>query len=419
MVRERKTRVKDIEKLHELIDSASLPKQRAVSSYEAEKLESLRKQLSNDSYNDHKQVDSSKAMPITTEGFTPRVVIHKQEEIPKKDQKVIQIDLGPRPLKKEKEQPVVNFLPVKEDPFARESLYEIEKISTPKKTLMEVKPITLTKKTQVQKEFIPVISNRMKKEEHLPDFLPVSKGSVFSETSEKAQEKLVKEFSQKSEPTKEETKEFLSFPQSQENEIPSFEPVELQTATTEKKEPMRFEMQKKSTENRKQKKFEEKKAKQEAKEKEQEEKRLAKEKEKKLKIETIAAQQKQQVEHQQKEMELKQAFVQAEEKEREEQRLQKEQEKKSRLEIIERQKKEKEKRKQKKIDEKKARLEVKEKKQEAKRLAKDHDRKLKLEWIEFQHKQTTKSEKEGPGDEKSCGGIKTKRTGGTTSFKRT
>ncbi|MCX6661840.1 MAG: hypothetical protein NTY91_04750 [Euryarchaeota archaeon] len=387
MVRERKTRVKDIEKLHELIDSASLPKHRTVSSYDAEKLDSLRKRLSDDSLKDLKQTGSSHDMLTTSGGLQPQVVVHKQEEPQKKNEKVIQIDLGPKSIKKEKEHPMVDFLPVKEDPFAREPLFEIEKASVPKKVSREVRPKTLLKKTQVPKEFVPVISDQKEKEEALPEFQPVSKEPIIIEPSVRRQGTLTKEVAQKAEPIKEGKKGLLSFLHAQKNEIPSFEPVEFQAMATDKKEPMRFEMQKKAPEDRKQKKIEEKIAKKDGKEKEKEAKHLSKEKEKKLKIETVETQQKQQEEQRKKDVELKQAFAQAEEKEREEQRLQKEQEKKSRLEVIERQKKEKEDRKQKKIDEKKARLEITEKKLEAKRLAKEHDRKLKLEWIEFQHKQ--------------------------------
>ena len=137
MVRERKIRMRDIEKLHEIIDSASLPKQRTVSSSEAEKLELLRKRLSDDPFNTPRHSQSPDSVPSQSAGMQPRVVVHKPEDTQKKDEKVIQIDLGPRSIKKEKEQPLINFLPVKEDPFAKESLFEIEKITAPKKSAPE------------------------------------------------------------------------------------------------------------------------------------------------------------------------------------------------------------------------------------------------------------------------------------------
>jgi hypothetical protein len=391
MVRERKTRVKDIEKLHELIDSASLPKPRTITPNEAVKLEALRKRLSDDSFPDHKQSAVSHTHPTAPEGLTPQVSIRKQEEIQKKDERVIQIDLGPKATKKEKEQPLVDFLPVEEDPFTKEPLFEIEKVITQQKKVEAERKGS--EKPPEQKEFLPVIPIQKEKEEILPEFLPVSQEPVLKKAPEITKGDRPKEPVQMAGPLKKEKKAFFSLHQRQKNEIPSFEPVESQPAIPEKKGPMRFEIPQKTPEDRKQKKMEAKKIKLEEKQKEKETKHKEEDKETKLKIETVEADQKKQEEKRKKDSELKQASVQAETKEREERRLKKEQEKKSRLELIDRQKKEKEDRKQKKIDEKKARFELKEKKLEAKRLAKEHDRKLKLEWIEFQHtqQQTQKS----------------------------
>ncbi len=420
MVRERKTHVKDIEKLHDLIDSASLPKQKIVTIHNTAQLEELRKRLSEESFTGQKPPLVVPQRYAASEELKPHVIVHKKIEPQKKiDKKVIQIDLEPQPKQPIKKQPIVNYSPLREDPFATEPLYEIEKTIIRKKTPGGAKPKTVEKTTKAHKEFIPV-SPPKKEEEHLPEFQPVPEEPTFTQPPQKTKRTLTKKESLMGEPLKEEQKGFLSVPHRQ-NEMPSFEPVDfIPTAPTpEKKEPMRFEMPQKAPMSRKQKRIEEKKAKQEA-----------KEKEKKLKIETKESEQKHRQEQKQKELELKEAFIRADEQEREEQRLQKEQEKKSRLEIIERQKKEKEDRKQKKVEEKKARfeikeknqeanekekklkieareteqkhrleekqkqinekkarLELKEKKREAKRLAKEHDRKLKLEWIEFQHKQ--------------------------------
>ena len=378
MVRGRKTRVKDIEKLHDLIDSASLPKQKTITIYNTAQLEELRKRLSEDSFTEHKPIEIPPNRSTVPKELQPQVVVHKQGKPQKNiDKKVIQIDLGPRPIQKEKEHPIVNYSPVKEDPFATQPLFEIEKTTIQSKKV-KGKTKAVEKKPKDQQEFIPVSPPENKEEELLPEFQPVSKEPTVIDSHPNTKKTLQKKASQMGDPLTEEKKGYLSFPHTRQNDVPSFEPVDFQPTAPvlEKKEPMRFEIPQNVPVNRKQKKIEEKKAKQEA-----------KEKEKQLEIETKESEQKQRLEQKQKELELKQAFIRADEEEREEQRLQKEQEKKSRLEIIERQKKEKEDKKQKKIDEKKARLEIKEKKQEARRLAKEHDRKLKLEWIEFQHKQ--------------------------------
>jgi hypothetical protein len=146
MVRERKTKIIDIEKLHELIDSASLPKERTASSYDNEKLDTFRKRLSDESLKKPKKFFSSDIKHTTSESLKPLVVVRKREEIQKKEEKIIQIDLGPKEIKKQKEDVIVDFIPLKEDLFVGESLYEVEKVTVQKEEFTKEKTIKLLKK---------------------------------------------------------------------------------------------------------------------------------------------------------------------------------------------------------------------------------------------------------------------------------
>ncbi|MFA5102504.1 MAG: helix-hairpin-helix domain-containing protein [Candidatus Thermoplasmatota archaeon] len=391
MVRERKTRGKDIEKIHELIDSASVQKRKTTSLTKEEQLQLIRKHLANESLKNQKQVTPFEKPHTTSENLTPQVVVRNKQETKKKEEKVIQIDLGPRKIIKEEEPAAIKFIPIQEDVFAQEPLFEIEKVEVPMQEFTEIRAGTSLKESEDHLAPFPGTPVRKEIQEHLPEFQPVPEGALFPETSRRMKWKKPKAFYQRSQDMNdEETSSPISF-QEEERQSPSFEPGEFQPLAEERKEPMRFEMQNKELDSYKQKKIKEK---QHEKLKEREAKHLAKEQKKRLKIETLKSHQKKQEEQQRKNWELRQAFAQAEEQEREEQRLLKEQEKKSRLEIIERQQKEKEQRKQKKREEKQVKLELKEKKRETKRLAKEHDTKLKLEWIEFQSQQRQKKKQE-------------------------
>jgi hypothetical protein len=386
MVRERKKGIKDIEKLHELIDSASLPKQKTPSTYDEEKLEVLRKRLSDRALKDRRQVFSSDVMQTKSDSLTPRVVLHKKEEINKKNEKVIQIDLGPRETKKEKE-PLVKFVAVQEDPFSKEVIYEIEKVPLFKEEFIVIKSKEKPKKTESDNGFFSSISALKRKEKHLAKSQPTTTKTIFIETSNQDEKKTKEVLPQKAQVRQEKQTISPSFSQQTDDDLPAFEPVEFAAKVTEKRElkPLRGEIR--DEEYKKQKNIEENQLKQQAKEKDQDEKRRAKGLHKKLRSEEAETQQKIQEEQKRKEWELKQAIAQAEEKEQEEKRLVKEREEKARQENLELLTQQRQERERKKREEKQARLELKEKKREAKRLAKEHDRKLKLEWLEFRHMQ--------------------------------
>ena len=389
MVSERK-RGKDIEKIHELIDSASVPKRKTTSLTKEEQLQLIRKHLASESLKNQKRSVPVEKPPATPENLTPQVVVHNKQETQKKEEKVIQIDLGPRKIIKEEEPAAIKFLPIQEDVFPQEPLFEIEKVEVPTQEFTEIRAGSSPKESEGYLTPLPVTRGGKEIQEHLPEFQPVPEGALFSEASKRMKRKKPKAFYQRSQQMNDEqTSSPISL--QEEHESSSFDSGGFQPLAEERKEPMRFEMQNKERDSYKQRKIEEK---QHVKLHEREAKQLAKEQEKRLKRETLKSHQKKQEEQQRKNWELRQAFAQAEQEEREEQRLLKEQEKKSRLEIVERQQREKEQRKQKKREEKTAKLELKEKKREAKQLAKEHDKKLKLEWIEFQHQQRQKQKQE-------------------------
>lgn len=377
MVRERKTRIKDIQKLHELIDSASLPKQKTFTPSDNERLEKLRKQLSEDGEEDRRVVPSE-VISASSARLTPRVVVHKKEEIQKKEERVIQINLSQRSVKTEKEpeQKLVNFIHVKEDMFCKEPLFEIEKITIPPQEFIEIKPTDTVETPLPENEFIPVLSIREEKTHSPPESEMKKQKNISVKPSEKSSATKKEYFTtpvQQKEPHKESSAVFTQEPQ---QNIPSFEPVEFTESVAEKIEPKPLIGTITTEKDRKQQKIEKKQA-----------KRLLKEKTKKEKIQELQTKEQLREEHTRKEMDFQQAIAQAEEKEREEERLLQEQKEKERLEKLDVLDKQRKQKKRKKIEEKKAKLELKEKKREAKRLAKEHDQKLKLEWVEFQHTQ--------------------------------
>ena len=353
MVREKKNKIFNIEKLHELIDSASLPKYKNTSSYNDKNLESLLNRLSDEPSKSNKKVTSSNLIHTKSESLTPRVVVHKREDIQKKEERVIQIELGPKAITKQKEHAIVGFAPPREDLFAEESLYEIEKIAFLEEEPVEVKPTDISKKSEVQQEFIQVVSDWEHKEKHLPEWEPVTKETTEKEIVEVKKGKSIEMFLPEFERVDEKQSPLPSRSPEKESRIPSFEPVEFEAVREEKQQVERSEVRKKKKAELLRKKLEEKQAQQEAKEKEREAKRLAKEHDEKLQLEQLEIQKEQREEQKRKDLEKKKAAAEAKEKDLEEQRLIKEREEKLRLERLELRKKEKEKQKPRKSEKEK------------------------------------------------------------------
>jgi hypothetical protein len=390
MVREKKNKIFNIEKLHELIDSASLPKYKNTSSYNDKNLESLLNRLSDEPSKSNKKVTSSNLIHTKSESLTPRVVVHKREDIQKKEERVIQIELGPKAITKQKEHAIVGFAPPREDLFAEESLYEIEKIAFLEEEPVEVKPTDISKKSEVQQEFIQVVSDWEHKEKHLPEWEPVTKETTEKEIVEVKKGKSIEMFLPEFERVDEKQSPLPSRSPEKESRIPSFEPVEFEAVREEKQQVERSEVRKKEKAELLRKKLEEKQAQQEAKEKEREAKRLAKEHEEKLRLERLELRKKEKAELLRKKLEEKQAQQEAKEKEREAKRLAKEHDEKLQLEQLEIQKEQREEQKRKDLEKKKAAAEAKEKDLEEQRLIKEREEKLRLERLELRKKEKEK-----------------------------
>jgi hypothetical protein len=188
MVSKRKNKIYNIEKLHEFIDSASLPKNKNTSSYNEKKIEFILNQLSDEQSKSEKKVTSYNLIHPKSEGLKPRIVVHKREDIQKKEGKVIQIELGPKTIKNQKEHAIVSFTPVRQDLFSDESLYEIEKVAFLEEESVEVKSTDISKKSEVQQEFIQVVSDWEYKEKDIPEWEPVTEETELRDVSKRSEE---------------------------------------------------------------------------------------------------------------------------------------------------------------------------------------------------------------------------------------
>jgi len=387
MVREKKNKIYNIEKLHELIDSASLPKNKNTSSHNDKNLEFVLNRLSDESLKSNKKVTSSNLIHTKSESLKPRVVVHKREDIQKKEERVIQIELGPKAIKKQKEHAIVSFSPAREDLFVKESLYEIEKVAFIEEEPVDVKPTHISKNSEVQQEFIQVVSDWKHKEKHLPKWEPVTKETTEKEIAEVKKGKSIEMFLPEFERVDEKQSPLPSLSPEKASRIPSFEPVEFEAAGEEKQQVERSEVRKKEKAELQHKKLEEKQARQQAKEKEREAKKLAKEHEENLQLERLELRKKEKAELLHKKLEEKQARQQAKEKEQEAKRLAKEHDEKLQLEQLEIQKEQKEEQKRKDLEKKKAAAKAKEKDLEEQRLIKEREENLQLDRLELRKKE--------------------------------
>ena len=350
MVRERKSKKYDIEKIHEFIDSVSFSKERKNFSYKEENLESVRKQVSEEPVKAKKKMTSSDLFHIKSESLTPRIVIHKREDIQKKEEKIIQRDLEPKTEEKQKSPGVENVILSTEDLFAEEPLYEIEKVAVGD-VVPHIQPIEVSEKSAIQKEFTPIISVRGQAENRLPEWEPVDQNTAVKEITDHEDEKKAEAFLPEFERVDEKQAPLPPpFPEG-ESKIPSFEQVEFEVTRREKPKIDESEVRKKEKEEKRRKKLEEKQARQATKEKEREAIRLTKEHDKKLRIEQMEVRKKQKEEQRLKDEEKKKAVAEAKEQDREEQRSLKERQQQLQIEKAKLRKKEKEEKKQRKFEE--------------------------------------------------------------------
>jgi hypothetical protein len=264
MVREKKNKINNIEKLHELIDSASLPKNKNPSSYNDKNLEFVLNRLSDEQSKSSKIVTSSNLEHTESESLKPRVAIYKREDIQKKEERVIQIELGPKTIKKQQEHAIVRFTPPKEDLFANESLYEIEKVAFLEEKPIDGKPTDISKKSEAQQEFIQVVSELEDKEKYLPEWEPVTKETTEKEFVEVQKEKSIEMNLPEFERVDETHLPSISLSPEKESRIPSFEPVEFESFR-EKQQTERSKLRKKEKKELLHKKTKKKQARQEKK----------------------------------------------------------------------------------------------------------------------------------------------------------
>lgn len=287
MVREKKNKIYNIEKLHELIDSASLPKNKNTSLHNDKNLELIIDRLSDEPSKSKNKITSSNLLHTESESLKPQVIIHKREDIPNKEERVIQIELGPKGIKKQKEPAIVSFTYPREDLFTKESLYEIQKVAFLEEEPVEVKPTDISKKSEVQKKFIHVVSDREPKEKHLPEWKPVTKDTAEKEIVDLKKGKSIETFLPEFERVDEIQSPLPSFSPEKESRTPSFEPVEFEAVREEKQQVERSEVRNKEKTELLHKNLEEKQTRQKAKEKERKAKRLAKEHEEKIRLERL------------------------------------------------------------------------------------------------------------------------------------
>jgi len=332
MTRARKIKTKNIEKLHELIDIASLPKHNNTASYDEKKLEFLPKRLPDEALKIKEKVTSSGLKPTESESLKPRVVVHNLEDIQKKEEKVIQIELGPKTIKKQKEHAIVGFTTPEQNLFTEESLHEVEKVPFLEEESREVKQTDVSKKSEIKKEFIPVVFVQKHEEKNLPEWELVTKEITEKETVDVKKGKSIETFLPEFERVDEKQSPLPLRSPKKEKKIHSLEPVEFELVTEEKQQVERSEVRKKKKDELLHKKLEEKQKRQQAKEKKRESKRRAKEHDEKLQLEQITIQKKQREDQKRKLTAKKKAAAKEKDKDQEKQRLLKEHEEKLRLE---------------------------------------------------------------------------------------
>lgn len=326
MVSERKRKRYDIEKIHEFIDSASLPKQQMPSLYTGKNLESRRKKIDDEPIRSKKKAGSSDRLQTKSDSLTPYVIVRKKEPAPKKEEIMFQLVESPETEKRLEVFTVVRVVPASEDLFSEEALYEIETVTEGE----EIQNERRTKELEpfpIQKNVTPTFSIRGGTGENLPKWEPVEEPSAGKEILANYYEKKAAV----SLPEFERVDEDPAPPPSHDKDkMSSYESLEIEVAKEEK--PQGDQSERKTIERKRLKKTQEKHAVLELKQKEREAKRLKKEQKRKVREEKREVQKRLQEEERLKGEEKKKVAAEAREKEREEQRLLKEREENLRIE---------------------------------------------------------------------------------------
>jgi len=346
MTQDKKPKKNDIEKLRMILDSPSDPKVRKIVAKHEKNLESIRERLFGEPSKTKIKYTTSDLLK-KSDSLEPRVVIHEKEE------EVVPSEIELRIPEQQKEESKDDDADL-QDLFDAEDLYEVEKVDVPEPEFLEVKPKEMEKvfeKTPVEtEEPLPIPMQEEKeptkevhdKEEELPEWEPVeeTKPKEIEETVEEKEEQTPKEFLEVT------TVDEKTMPQDSvgetEEEIPTWEPIELEETRAEKEissevieekpadetlgkvseqkevEPeitvketkaelkrKEKELKKRRKEEQKLKQLEEKKAGREAKQQEWEERKAEREKERNFQMKEYEQKKKQKEEEKQKKLEPK------------------------------------------------------------------------------------------------------------------
>jgi len=343
MTQDKKPKKNDIEKLRMILDSPSDPKVRKIVAKHEKNLESIRERLSGKP-SKTKMKHTTSDLLKKSDSLEPRVAIHEKEE------EVVPSEIESHIPEQQKEESKDDDADL-QDLFDAEDLYEVEKVDVPEPEFLEVKPKEMEKvfeKTPVETEEplpTPIQDEKEptevhEKEEELPEWEPVeeTKPKEIEETVEEKEEQTPKEFLEVT------TVDEKTMPQDSagetEEEIPTWEPIELEETRAEKEissgvidekpadetlgtvseqkegEPeitvketkaelkrKEKELKKRRKEEQKLKQLEEKKARREAKQQEREERKS--EREKRLRTKEYEQKKKQKEEEKQKQLEAK------------------------------------------------------------------------------------------------------------------
>ncbi len=255
MSQDKKAKKNDIEKLRMILDNPSDPKVRKIVDKHERNLESIRERLSDEPSKTEIKHTTSDFLK-KSDSLEPRVVIHQKEEI-----KSIPSEIVPPEPKSYKTEQQQREEYTDEDDFQGlfddEDLYEVEKVDVSEPEFLQVKPKEMEKifeKTTKETEGalpIPILKEKEpmakvhEKDEKLPEWEPVEEtkpGEIEKIMEEKPvdakEESTIKEFTEVT--TIDEKVKTQKPLDEKEEEIPTWDPIELEKTKEEKEMPSEF-----------------------------------------------------------------------------------------------------------------------------------------------------------------------------------
>lgn len=229
MAKDKKSKDIDIVKLRMILDNPSDPKIKKITAKSEKDLESIRERLSGES-SKAKMRDTAPDFLKKSDNLEPRILIHEKEE------EIIPSEIEPTKTELQKEESKDEA--VIQDLFDDEELYEVEKVEAPTPEFSEVKLKEMEKtpgKTeetlsiQIKKEKEPIKEMHVN-EEKLPEWESVEE-TKRDETAEEKEEQTIREFSEVA--TLDEKIEPQKYIDETGEEIPTWEPMELEKAKEE------------------------------------------------------------------------------------------------------------------------------------------------------------------------------------------